>query len=370
MKITDITGRIVDVVYSPEYHHDGRFYPMPISQANVVVTITTDEGVVGWGESAHSPGLYGENAQMTMAALDYFRPVLVGQDPMQITALNMELDRLSPIGMCAAKAGIDMALHDLVGKALGVPVFQLLGGRVHDRLPTHISPATYKDTAKQIEGLMAKGYRIFKQKASGDTDYDLAFINDLLDRVPMDVLISYDVNQGWSLKQALYIISQIERRPTFPTNLQIEQPILASDFKGQAYLRKRINVPLLADDPIRTTHDLQMILELECADLVALKISRVGGIQKCQQMIHMAEAANVSYIVDEINELKLANTAVAHLAMASRKPLYTGTACHVCLTYDIVEEGGVQLIDGDAVLTDAPGLGITKLRFPDDPPAD
>ncbi len=320
MKITEITGRIVDVVYSPEYHHDGRFYPMPISQANVVVTITTDEGVVGWGESAHSPGLYGENAQMTMDAIDYFRPVLVGRDPMDITFLNMEMDRMSPIGMMAAKAGIDVALHDLVGKALGVPVYQLLGGRVHQKMITHISPATFAGTAQQVEDLIAKGYRIFKQKATGETEYDLKLINDLLDRVPEDVLISYDVNQGWSLKQALYIISEIERRPKFPTNLQIEQPIHAYDFRGQAYLRKRINVPLLADDPIRTTHDLDMIIDLEAADLVALKISRVGGIQKCQQMIHMAEAANLSYIVDEINELRLANTAVAHLAMASRKP--------------------------------------------------
>lgn len=364
MKIVGITGRAVEVTYRPEYQHDRRFYPKPSAQANVVVEIITDEGIVGWGEAAHSPGIYGENAAQTMAAIDYFRPVLVGRDPMQITALNVELDRMSPIGNVAAKAGIDVALHDLVGKALGVPVYQLLGGLVHKKLITHISPATYEGTAQQIERLVAEGYRIFKQKASGDTDYDLALIHGLLDQVGLDVTIAVDVNQGWSTLQALRILEELERRPVFPTNLIIEQPTWAADFKGQAYIRDRIQIPLMADDAIRTVDDLEKIIEIGAADIVSLKISRVGGIQKCQQMIHMAEAANVSYIVDEINEMRLANTAVAHLALASRKPLYTGTACWTSLEWDIVKSGGVQLVGGYAVLPDTPGLGIEALQFP------
>ncbi|GAA1742838.1 mandelate racemase/muconate lactonizing enzyme family protein [Luedemannella helvata] len=364
MKIIGITGKVVEVAYKPEYKQDRRFYPKPSEQANVIVEIATDEGLVGWGEAAHSPGIYGENAAQTMAALDYFRPFLVGRDPLQITALNMELDRMSPIGNVAAKAGIDVALHDVVGKALGVPVYQLLGGRVHERLITHISPATYEGTVAQIERLVGQGYRIFKQKGSGDTEYDLALIHSLLDQVSPDVTISIDVNQGWSTLQALRIIEEIERRPTFPTNLIIEQPTRAADFKGQAYIRERTQIPLMADDAIRTVDDLEKIIELGAADIVSLKISRVGGIQKCQQMIHMAEAANVSYIVDEINEMRVANTAVAHLALASRKPLYTGTACWTSLEWDVVKSGGVQLVDGHATLPDAPGLGIEALQFP------
>jgi L-alanine-DL-glutamate epimerase-like enolase superfamily enzyme len=205
---------------------------------------------------------------------------------------------------------------------------------------------------------------------SGDTDYDLALVHSLLDRVPADITISLDVNQGWTTKQTLHILGELERRPVFPANIIIEQPTRAADFKGQAYIRRRSQVPLLLDDAIITADDLAKIIELGAADIVSLKISRVGGIQKCQQMIHMAEAANVDYIVDEINELRLANTAVAHLAMASRKPLYTGTACWTCLVFDIVAEGGVQLVEGHATLPEAPGLGIGALRFPDDPPAE
>ncbi|GAA1742845.1 mandelate racemase/muconate lactonizing enzyme family protein [Luedemannella helvata] len=369
MKITDITYVPVVVGYKPEYQHDLRFYPKPPAQSNVVVTIHTDEGVFGIGEAPNTPGLYGENENHTIAGIEYFKPYLIGRDPVELTALNAEMDRLSPIGNHAAKVGIDMALHDLAGKALGVPVYQLLGGRVHDKVVTHISPATYEETSAQVSKLMAQGYRIFKQKMSGNTEYDLRLVHALLDQVPLDVTISLDVNQGWSTTQTLRILGELERRPQFPTNIIIEQPTHAADFAGQAYIRRHTQIPLLLDDGIRTADDLRKIFDLGAADIVSLKMSRVGGIQKCRQMIHMAEAANVSYIVDEINDMRIANTAVAHLAVASRRPLYTGVTCHTLLEFDIVGRGGVQLVDGCAIVPDGPGLGIEEVRYPDAVPA-
>jgi L-alanine-DL-glutamate epimerase-like enolase superfamily enzyme len=364
VRIAEISCVPVAVSYKPEYRHDQRFYPKPPDQTNVVVTIRTDDGMVGIGEAPNTPGLYGENENHIVAGVDYFKPYLVGRDPLEITAINAEMDRLSPIGNRGSKTGLDIALHDLVGKALGVPVYQLLGGRVHDSVVTHISPATYEDTAIQVGKLMDQGYRVFKQKLSGNTDYDLRLAHDLLDRVPTDVLISFDVNQGWSTMQALRILGELESRSPFPANVIIEQPTLAADFEGQALIRRHTRIPLLLDDAIITADDLRRVLELGAADIVSLKMSRVGGIQKCQQMIHMAEAANVSYIVDEINDMKIANTAVAHLAVASRRPLYTGVTCHTLLEFDIVEKGGVQIVDGRAVVSDAPGLGIEAVRYP------
>ncbi len=172
--------------------------------------------------------------------------------------------------------------------------------------------------------------------------------------------------QGWSTKQTLRILGELERRPVYPSNIIIEQPTLASDVEGQAFIRRHTQVPVLLDDAIISAEDLRRILDMGAADIVSLKMSRVGGIQKCQQMIHMAEAANVDYLVDEINDMRLANTAVAHLAMASRKPFYTGVTCHQLLEFDICAEGGVRIEDGYAVIDDLPGLGVTKLQFPDE----
>lgn len=361
MQITDIITTPVEITYRPEYQADKRFYPKAPEQTNVIVEIHTDTGIVGIGEAAHSPGVYGETAWQTIEGIEYLKPHIVGKDPRQITRILMEVDRHSPISNVAAKAGIDMALYDTVGKALGVPVYQLLGGRVHDSLLTHITPATYDDTTSDLLALIDQGYRAFKQKMSGDTDYDIALVNQILDAIPEDVVLSIDVNQGWSVNQTLDIVGVLERRSRFPRNLIIEQPIDGYDLAGAAEIRRATRVPLMLDDGIRSVADLRNVIDARAADIVSLKISRVGGIQPCLQMIKMAEAANIAYIVDEINEMRVANTAVAHLALASKRPLYTGVCCHLLLEEDIVTSGGVRVENGGAVIDDAPGLGIEGL---------
>ncbi|MDR1236661.1 MAG: mandelate racemase/muconate lactonizing enzyme family protein [Propionibacteriaceae bacterium] len=361
MRITDIITTPVEIRYRPEYQADKRYYPKAPEQTNVIVEIQTDGGVVGIGEAAHSPGVYGETAWATIAAIEYLAPHLIGQDPQQITRLNMALDRHSPVGNIAAKAGLDMALYDAAGKILGVPVYQLLGGRVHQSLRTHISPATYEDTTSDMNALMEQGYRAFKQKMSGDTDYDIALVNSILDQIPEDVVLSIDVNQGWSVNQTLDIVGVFERRKRFPRNLILEQPIDGYDLAGAAEIRRATRIPIMLDDGIRTVSDLRNVLDARAADIVSLKISRVGGIQRCLQMIKMAEAANTAYIVDEINEMRVANTAVAHLALASKYPIYTGVCCHLLLEQDIVTGGGVWVENGSAFVNDNPGLGIDGL---------
>ncbi|MFI5610207.1 mandelate racemase/muconate lactonizing enzyme family protein [Amycolatopsis sp. NPDC051903] len=358
MKITDITATAVRADYRPEYMKDKRFYVKDEIQVNVVVQVHTDEGVVGVGEAAHCPGLYGETAPSTLGGIDLLKQGLAGLDPLQLTKANAIMDRYSPAGNVAAKAGIDIALHDLAGKILGAPVYQLLGGRVHDGVPTHITPATYEDTATDLARLMEQGYRFFKQKMSGDTDYDLAIVRSLLPVIGDRATLSLDANQAWSVNQALLIADVLEREVSLEQKVILEQPVLANDFRGLAKIRQATRFPVMADDGIRTVADLNRVIETDAADIVSLKISRVGGVQKCQQMIRVAEAHNIDYIVDEINEMKIANTAVAHLAVASRNPLYTGVACHTLFEQDIVANGGVTITDGIADVSDRPGLGI------------
>ena len=358
MKIIDITGTAVRADYRPAYTNDKRFYVKDETQVNVIVEVHTDEGVVGIGEAAHCPGLYGETAPASLGGIELLKPGLLGLDPLELNKADAVMDRYSPTGNFAAKAGIDIALHDLVGKITGLPMYQLLGGRVHNGLPTHITPATYEKTADDMARLMAQGYRVFKQKMSGDTAYDLAIVRELLPVIGESATLSLDANQAWTVNATLHILEVLEREVGLHQKVIIEQPIRANDFRGLARIRRETRFPVMADDGIRTVADLNRILEAEAADIVSLKISRVGGVTKCRQMIAVAEAANVDYIVDEINEMKVANTAVAHLAIASRNPLYTGVACHTLFEQDIVTSGGVTIVDGIADVSDRPGLGI------------
>ncbi|MCL1899906.1 MAG: hypothetical protein FWG11_05250, partial [Promicromonosporaceae bacterium] len=224
MKITNIKATPVAVNYRPEYQADKRFYPKPPVQTNVVVELETDAGFVGWGEAAHAPGLYGETAFATIAGIEYLASAIIGQDPRRITAINKDVDRLSPVGNIAAKAGIDIALHDLAGKILGVPVYQLLGGRTHESVKTHITPATYEDTTSDLLELMNQGYHAFKQKMSGDLSYDLPLIDDLLDNVPAGVVLSLDVNQGWSVNDTVRVLDHLDHRAPHTPDLILELP--------------------------------------------------------------------------------------------------------------------------------------------------
>lgn len=363
MLISDVTAREFTVGYISPWDHDKRYYVKPDHQSNVLVTITAEDGTFGWGEAAHAPGIYGETTQASIGGVELLKEALIGQDARNITGLNARLDRVSLAGNIAARAGIDIALHDLLGKLLGVPVYQLLGGAVHDSLLTHQCPPATEELPDYVLKFMAEGYRVFKLKMTGDVDYDAVMVEKLIAVVEGRALLSLDANQGWTVADALRIARVVERQPHFHDNVILEQPIHARDVKGLARLTQSTEARVMADDGIRTLEDLVAILDHRAADIVSIKIQRVGGIQRVKQMVGIAEAYHMPYIIDEINESRLANTAVAHVALASRSPLYTGVASHTHHDLDTIAEGGLTIANGRVSVPDLPGLGITALNI-------
>ena len=364
MKIHDITAFTVQTGYKDAWKHDKRFYVKTDLQSNTIIAITTDSGLVGIGEAAHSPGLYGETPGSTAGALEMVKPYVVGQPALNRNKVLAIVERVMPAGNLAFLSAFDQALHDLGGKALGVPVYDLLGGRVHETLPTHINPPTTDDFLDHLKGFIEEGFRVFKVKMSGDTGYDLAMISNALEICDESITLSLDPNQGWSVPQTLAIAARIESNPHFKDNVILEQPVRGDDFEGMAAIRGAVRLRLMADDGIRTLADMHRLAAMHAADIASIKISRVGGIRRALQMVAIAEAANMLYIIDEINEFRVCNTAVAHVAVATRSPLYTGTTCHLLLEEDPVLDGGVRVIEGRAVLDDSPGLGIRKIDLP------
>ncbi|MDR1236664.1 MAG: hypothetical protein LBK28_00315 [Propionibacteriaceae bacterium] len=366
MRITQISAHTVSTNYRDAWQHDRRYYIKTENQANTILTVETDSGLSGIGEAAHSPGLYGETPSSTLGALNLVKPHLLGRQALNRNELLNLVDRVMPLGNLAFISALDQAFHDLAGKALNVPVVELLGGKAHQTLPTHISPPTNDSCLDYLNDFLSQGYRVFKIKMSGDTRYDLDLIGNALDAVGESVTLALDANQGWSVPQTLAIAHAIQAHPSFKDNIILEQPVRGNDFEGMAQIRRGTRLRLMADDGIRTNADLLRLIRLEAADIVSIKISRVGGIRKALAMVAMAEAANLLYIIDEINEMRVCNTAVAHLALATRAPLYTGVTCHLLLERDVVAEGGVRVINGQAVIDDQPGLGIGRLNLDTD----
>ena len=142
----------------------------------------------------------------------------------------------------------------------------------------------------------------------------------------------------------------------------LEQPISGDDIDGLAWITKTTPIRILVDDPARTPRDVFRIVQKRAADIISIKVSKAGGIYKALQSIAIAEAANYPYVVDEIGESKVANTAVVYLALVAKDMVYAGGAVHTQFKQDIIEEGGVKVSEGWGRVPDSPGLGIKKLR--------
>jgi len=370
LKIARIETKVVDIAYKPEFNRDERYYVKGYEtgcktdqwiQRNVIVIIETDTGLRGIGEAAHSPGIFGQTWQTTVGAIDLYRPQLIGMSPFDVVKIHHIMERTTLIGNYAARAAVDVALHDIIGQALQVPIYQLLGGKSRDSFKTHISPPITDDIVKDTKKYIDEGFSIFKVKMSGNVHKDLDRCLQLVSAFDENVLIHLDPNQGWSVHDTIMICSAIERHPDFKDNFLLEQPVSVHDLDGMAYVRERTRIPIIADESAATPQDVYRVIKRGAADIVNIKLTKAGGLHPAKQAIGIAEAANVPYIVDEINEMRVCNTAVAHLATSAKSIVYGGCTCHLLLVNDVVRKGGVVVKGGIATVPDAPGLGIEEV---------
>ncbi len=265
----------------------------------------------------------------------------------QLTSPNaiVRLDkviRLNP----SAKAAVDMALYDLMGKVLGVPLYKLLG--LNPKHTPHTSFTIGIDTPVEMakKALIAKDYPILKIKVG--TKHDLDIIKAIRDVT--NAVIRVDANTGWTPKEAIKTINALA-----PYNIEfVEQPIVAHDLPGLKLIRDNVPIPIIADESCVTVEDIPRVAE--CVDGVNLKLMKCGGIRHALKMIHVARAHNLRVMIGCMIESSLAITAAAHLT-----PLvdYADLDGHLLISDDPYV--GVTVEKGKLVLPDSAGLGV-KVR--------
>lgn len=357
MKIEKIIVGRVNIPYIEEFPTSFTVYR---SVKNVIIEIHTDEGIVGIGEGAPLPGLYGETQDSAVGAIKFLKPELIGLDPFDIVHAHKIMDRMLPIGNFCAKCAIDIALHDIVAKKLNVPLYQILGGKTRDNYSTHIAtrPGTGDEMVAEIQQRASEGFRVFKVKLSGNAGEDLELIKYLLDNVSEDLLLNLDVNQGWNVYESVRIVNQIAHYPSYRNNLMIEQPIRSQDLDGLAFITKQSTVPIIADDAVCTKEQALEVVKRQAAHVINVKITKAGGYHPAKQIIGICEAAGMPYIVDEITETRVCGTAVSHLALTVSDLVYGGCTCFKHLQKDTVLSGGLSITDGQVVVEEKPGLGL------------
>jgi L-alanine-DL-glutamate epimerase-like enolase superfamily enzyme len=309
MKITRVTPTVISIpradILTTSYGSVG-------SALTVLVQIETDEGLVGIGQTAVDAPFYGEPAEGIVATINaHLGPAVVGHSPLDIERLNRRMVEALP-GHLSARAGVDLALWDLKGKALGVPVYQLLGGRFHEGVSLmgfvrHAAPEAMYEAARAT--LAETPYPVLKMKVGMDVPGDVARFAAVSEAVRGKATIQIDGNTGWSLAQALSALSVMDKQGTLGA---IEQPVARLD--DMAHLARRFGAPVMADEAIYGPEDAVEVVKRGAAQVALLKLTKHGGILNVLKIAHIAEAAGLDLSVAIYYDIIAA--AAAHVAVA------------------------------------------------------
>ncbi|MCC7273238.1 MAG: cycloisomerase [Alphaproteobacteria bacterium] len=325
---------------------------------SVILRLTTDEDIVGWGEASPWSVFTGTAEACASGIHVYLRPILEGADPFR-TAAIMDRCQHALVAHTEAKAAVESALLDIVGKAAGRPVCDLLGGRVRDVIPLSCSIADpeFEADLDWARARIADGIRIFKVK-TGFLDHaqDMRRMERLRTELPGDLDLRIDYNQGLEAWDAVAKVRDMERfRPTF-----IEQPVARPHRHAMAAIARAIDTPIMADESCFDPEEAIECVRLQAADLFAVKIMKSGGLRRAQAVAEIGAAAGIACYGGTMFEGGLANAAGAHLVGATQNislgaEFYTA---RFVLAEDVLAEP-LAIRDGGTVVPEGPGLGVT-----------
>ena len=322
---------------------------------NAIVEIDTDAGITGIGEASSIWDRRGRGCADDINGL--LANELVGRDPTQIRQVSDFMDTLLSPRSAPAKAGIEMALWDILGKMLDTPVYQLLGGAVRDRLALSrsLSMGTVDEVVAQADALVEEGYGTLKMKVGRDANADLANLSALRQRFP-DLCLRVDANMGWpNAKTAGRYIRELEE---FDIEL-VEQPLHERDLEGLRFLRESVDVPIMADESVWTPADAMACAKADAADVFNVYVSEAGGIGPAARIFGIADAARLTCIIGSMPELAVGTAAQAHLAFAMPNIGFASDVNGCVYHADDIADHGLRIEGGFIYPPSGPGLGVT-----------
>ena len=341
---------------------------------HAIVRLDTDEGVSGWGEApaiatwggAHGRH-YGETPETVKHLVEaYLVPAVRELDPAEIAVVHSRMDKVVK-GNPYAKAAVDIACHDLAGKALGVPVSTLLGGRLRDGIEvTHSLGIMEVDRCvAEAEQAVAEGALTIKCKTGLDPGRDVELVRRLREALGDAIKIRVDGNEGYrSVTEAV----EVTRRQEEYGILLCEQPVAGAE--GLARVAERIESPVMADESAWTVHDILELHELRAAECFSCYVTKPGGLHRARQQAELAAALGIYCDIGGSIELGIGNAANLHLGAALPNAILP-SVCPVTKPAgsDGPEIAGIYYLDdiviapfrfenGRVMVPDGPGLGV------------
>jgi len=330
-------------------------YPFVIARGgyaaheNVVVRIVDDDGVEGWGEAAPNR-YYGESVGSVAAALEQFVPVLSAADAWSLEAIEAQLNRTLR-GNGSAKSAVSAALHDIVGKRLGTPVYRLWGLDAADVPESSFTIAIADNEGLRQRVADAAEYPILKVKLG--THRDMEIVRVVREAAP-NKRLRVDANAAWTPAEAL-------RMAVFLKDHDIEfieQPVVAHDIEGLRFVRTRSPVPIIADESCLVATDIPRLAG--AVDGINIKLAKCGSLREAMRMVHVARSFGMMVMAGCMIESSLGISAMGQLAPMLDHADLDGAAL---LSNDPFS--GVTISGGCIKLGEAPGLGVTRATATD-----
>jgi L-alanine-DL-glutamate epimerase-like enolase superfamily enzyme len=329
-------------------------YPFVIARGgyaaheNVVVRITDRDGIEGLGEAAPNR-FYGESVATVAAAVEQFAPVLGSADSWSLEAIESSLNRALR-GNGSAKSAISAALHDIIGKRLGVPVYRLWGLDPSDAGESSFTIGIADNDGLRQRVADAAQYPILKVKLG--TDRDTEIVRVVRDAAP-DKRLRVDANAAWSASHAVKMIDFLaDHDVEF-----VEQPVAQHDIEGLRFVRSRSKLPIIADESCLVTTDVPRLAG--AVDGVNLKLAKCGSLREAIRIVHTARSFGMSVMAGCMIESSLGISAVAQLAPLLDHADLDGAAllAEDPFTGTTIDGGKIRLPDG-------PGLGVKEAPAP------
>ncbi|MEO6347140.1 MAG: dipeptide epimerase [Aquaticitalea sp.] len=316
MKITAIEYFRLDMPLAVPYTIA---YETVSKTTNIILKLTTNNGITGWGCAAPDLEVTGEGPE---DVINNIETVIVGllknQSPFLIARYTHQLKTLCP-NASSTIAMVDMALYDLMARKAQLPLYQLLGG-YRSEIPTSITIGILplKETLEQAGDYLKKGFSIIKLKGGVNLTEDIEKVLKLREKHGNEFLLRYDANQGYAAYEAIEFINK-----TKSAKIEIlEQPTNQKEESQLGEVTKNVHVPVMADESLKTLKDVFRLASNGIIDMVNIKIMKVGGILESQHINSVAQSAGMKVMVGCIDECALGISAGLHFALSSPNIVY------------------------------------------------
>lgn len=355
MKITNVEAI---PVRTPMVREFGDAYNTYRLGQYVLVKIATDEGLVGYGESpcTVTVGFYGETLETACLSIEkYLAPPLLGEDPLNIRRATSIMDAAQGNAFLP-KIGIDLALYDLIGKAMNVPVSTVLGGKQRDKIKvaSEIGITSPQEMVRESMRLLGLGFRAIKLKAGKNADEEMAGLELIRDQVGSEIELRVDPNGGWTRSDAMRSVSKMRKCEVS----YLEQPLPGWDLDGLAMIRRQSEIPMMADESVWTSHDVVKLAEHKAVDIVNIKITKTGGLKNALDVYATARAFGIACVIGTELESSVAVAAKLHIASCFEELPYACEYTELSFQQISLKDHNLKIDDGCLRVPAGDGLGV------------